>query len=103
MGSIGMPEILLIFLVVLLVFGAKRIPEIARGLGKGIREFKDATTDIKRELNVDDNSYRIQSPRQGAAAPRTEQSYQQPAPPPEPTRADNPSAPPAEPETEPRD
>lgn len=54
MGNLGATEILLIFLVVLLLFGARRIPEIARGLGKGIREFKDATTDIKRELTVDD-------------------------------------------------
>ena len=49
----GPMEIALIFLVILLVFGAKRIPEIARGLGKGIREFKDATHDIKQELTVD--------------------------------------------------
>ena len=46
-------EIILILLVVLLLFGAKRIPEIARGLGKGIREFKDATNDIKHELTVE--------------------------------------------------
>jgi sec-independent protein translocase protein TatA len=54
MGNIGWTELLLIFLVILLVFGAKRIPEIARGLGKGIREFKDATSDIKKELTVGD-------------------------------------------------
>lgn len=58
MGNIGWTELLLIFLVVLLVFGAKRIPEIARGLGKGIREFKDATTDIKKELTVGDQPAR---------------------------------------------
>ena len=53
MGSLGPFEIILILLVVLLLFGAKRIPEIARGLGKGIREFKDATNEIKQELTVD--------------------------------------------------
>lgn len=91
MGSIGPFEILLIFLVILLVFGAKRIPEIARGLGRGIREFKDATTDIKRELTVDDQP-RIQSPRQGTSAPRPQAPYYDaPAPPPQPTRADNPA------------
>ena len=77
--SLGMPEIILIFLVVLLVFGAKRIPEIARGLGKGIREFKDATNDIKSELNVNvDDRRSINKPRppaQGATAPRQE-SYE---------------------------
>ena len=44
-------EIFVILLVVLLLFGANKIPEIARGLGKGMREFKKATDDIKREMN----------------------------------------------------
>ena len=44
------PEILFIGLIVLLVFGADKIPEIARGLGKGIRQVKDATDDIKSEI-----------------------------------------------------
>ena len=42
MGGIGFKEILLIAIVILLLFGAKRIPEFMRGLGKGVREFKDA-------------------------------------------------------------
>lgn len=50
-GGIGGPEILLIFLVVLILFGAKRIPDIAKGLGKGITEFKKAVTDTKSEIN----------------------------------------------------
>ena len=54
MGSVGGGELLLIFLVILLVFGAKRIPEIARGLGRGLREFKEATRDIQRELTLQD-------------------------------------------------
>ena len=49
-GSIGMPELLIILLVVLLLFGAKRLPELARGLGKGIREFKDATKNVENEF-----------------------------------------------------
>lgn len=84
MGSIGTPEILLIFLVVLLVFGAKRIPEIARGLGKGIREFKDATRELSKEIKVDESQH-IQSPRPPAhtttprtEAPRTETPQVQP-------------------------
>ena len=44
-------EIFIILLVVLLLFGANKIPEIAKGLGKGMREFKKATDDIKREIN----------------------------------------------------
>ena len=42
MGSIGFPELLLIFFLVLLIFGGKRLPEMARGLGAGIRDFKRA-------------------------------------------------------------
>lgn len=44
-------EIVIVFIVVLLLFGSKRIPEFAKGLGKGMREFRKATDDIKRELN----------------------------------------------------
>ena len=47
---IGGPEIFIIILIVVMVFGADKIPEIARGLGKGIRQVKDATNDIKREI-----------------------------------------------------
>ena len=49
-GGLGGWEILLILMVLLIFFGAKRIPELARGLGKGIREFKDATKEIKNEI-----------------------------------------------------
>ena len=52
MSMPGGMELVIIFLVILLVFGAKRIPEIASGLGKGIREFKDATSDIKKEMTT---------------------------------------------------
>jgi len=50
-GGIGVQELLLIFLVVLLLFGAKRIPDIAHGLGKGIRDFKRAMQETKDEIN----------------------------------------------------
>lgn len=71
-GNIGTGELLLIFLVVLLVFGAKRIPEIARGLGKGIREFKDATREISNELKLDPGYSRPapRPPAQGTPAAR---------------------------------
>jgi len=44
------PEIMVIMLLVVMVFGADKIPEIARGLGKGMRQVKDATNDIKKEI-----------------------------------------------------
>ncbi len=49
-GSMGGWEVFLIISAMLLLFGAKKIPELARGLGKGIREFKDATKEINKEL-----------------------------------------------------
>ena len=48
---IGGPEIIIIGLIVVMLFGADKIPEIARGLGKGMRQLKDATNDIKKEIN----------------------------------------------------
>jgi sec-independent protein translocase protein TatA len=44
------PEIIVIMLIVVMVFGADKIPEIARGLGKGMRQVKDATNDLKKEI-----------------------------------------------------
>ncbi|TYP95142.1 sec-independent protein translocase protein TatA [Fodinibius salinus] len=49
-GTFGGMEILIILLVVLLFFGAKRIPELARGIGQGINEFRKASDEIKKEL-----------------------------------------------------
>ena len=48
--SLGGPEVIIILFAILLLFGAKKIPELARGMGKGIREFKDATKEIKDEI-----------------------------------------------------
>jgi len=50
LSGLGGWEILLIVLVLLIFFGAKKIPELAKGLGRGIREFKDATKEIKDEI-----------------------------------------------------
>lgn len=49
-GSLGTGEIILILLVVLILFGSKKIPELAQGLGKGIREFKKAMRDVEEEI-----------------------------------------------------
>jgi sec-independent protein translocase protein TatA len=49
-ANLGGWEIMLIMFVVLLLFGAKKIPELARGLGQGLREFKEATSGVKDEL-----------------------------------------------------
>ena len=51
-GGLGGTEVFLIIAVLLLFFGAKRIPELARGLGKGVREFKDATSEFSNDKPV---------------------------------------------------
>ncbi|GAB3490185.1 Sec-independent protein translocase subunit TatA/TatB [Spirosoma knui] len=48
--GLGGQEMVFIFLALLLLFGAKKIPELARGLGKGIKEFKDATKDVRENI-----------------------------------------------------
>ncbi|CAN5434462.1 hypothetical protein BH09BAC3_BH09BAC3_07290 [soil metagenome] len=50
LGGVGFNEMLLIGIVVLVFFGAKKIPEFMKGLGKGVREFKDAVTDVKKDI-----------------------------------------------------
>ncbi len=58
-GVIGGWEIILILAVVLILFGAKKLPELAKGLGQGIKEFKKATREVTDELStaMDDNHY----------------------------------------------
>jgi sec-independent protein translocase protein TatA len=53
-GGLGGWEVMLILLIIVVFFGAKKIPEMARGLGKGIREFKDATKEIQKEIELDE-------------------------------------------------
>ena len=55
LGGFGMGEMIFIFLIVLLLFGAKRLPEIGSSLGKGIREFKSSVREIEHELKVPDD------------------------------------------------
>lgn len=55
--NIGTQEMILIVIVILLLFGGKKLPELARGLGRGIREFKDASEGIKREISDQINNF----------------------------------------------
>ncbi len=70
LGGFGMGEMIFIFLIVLLLFGAKRLPEIGSSLGKGIREFKSSVRDIERELTVPERERQIHrtNPPPGGAA-----------------------------------
>jgi sec-independent protein translocase protein TatA len=60
--NIGGGEMILIVFAALLLFGGNKLPEIARGLGKGIRDFKDASEDVKREINNQINNYEEKKP-----------------------------------------
>ena len=54
-GNLGAGEIILIVLVILLLFGAKKIPELAQGLGKGMKEFKKSLKDFEEEIKKTDD------------------------------------------------
>ncbi|KAB2908379.1 MAG: twin-arginine translocase TatA/TatE family subunit [Ignavibacteriales bacterium] len=54
-SNLGPLEIFLIVLVVLLLFGAKKIPELAQGVGKGMREFKRALKDVEQDIKIDES------------------------------------------------
>lgn len=56
MGNLGGAEIIMIVLVILIFFGPKKIPEIAQGIGKGMREFKKAMKDVEDELKINDTA-----------------------------------------------
>ena len=55
-GGLGGPEVILIVLVVLLLFGGKKIPELMKGLGKGVRSFKDGMNEIEDSVSTDDKT-----------------------------------------------
>jgi len=55
LGVLGTNEIIIIMIIVLLMFGGRKIPELMRGLGKGVREFNDAKTNVKKEIEESAN------------------------------------------------
>lgn len=55
-GPIGMPELIIILVVALIIFGPKRLPELGRSLGRGIKEFKQSTSELTEHLNDDEKS-----------------------------------------------
>jgi TatA/E family protein of Tat protein translocase len=67
MFNIGPQELFWLFLIVLLIFGAKRIPEIGRSVGRGIQEFKKGMRDVETELQITDKPA---APREAASASR---------------------------------
>ncbi len=80
-GNLGFMEIMVILLLVLLLFGAKRLPEIGASMGKGIREFKKSVTDVDRSLREgerEDRPERVRAAEQATRAPDEEDSGSEP-------------------------
>jgi sec-independent protein translocase protein TatA len=74
-GNLGFTEIMLIMVVVLLLFGAKRLPEVGSSIGKGIREFKRSLTDTQDALMGSDETRQNLPPRQtDSSAPQSQSS-----------------------------
>jgi sec-independent protein translocase protein TatA len=71
-GPIGMPELILIFLVALLVFGPRKLPELGKSLGRGLAEFKKASDDLKRTIEdeIEQGKNQVSSVRDEVAAVR---------------------------------
>lgn len=61
-GSLGLPELLFILVVALLIFGPRKLPEIGRTMGKALGEFRRATSDLKRTLDVEMEMEEVKSP-----------------------------------------
>lgn len=76
MGNLGFQEILLIAVVILVLFGSRKIPEFMRGLGKGIREFNDAKDNVKKELE-DNMKQKSSTPAPSATATPVNTTTQQ--------------------------
>lgn len=78
MGNFSMWEIMLIFVVILLLFGAKRIPEIAGSFGKGIREFKKSMSDVERSIAEPERPVSSLPPQRPAEAVKHDEESPEP-------------------------
>ena len=69
-GNLGMSELIIILVIVLVLFGAKRVPEIGASIGKGIRDFKRSVNDVDRQIREPDRDAQVDRLATGERAPR---------------------------------
>lgn len=74
LGIIGGQEIIIILIIVLILFGGKKIPELMRGLGKGVKEYKNAVNDIDKEIDTLDNTEQRKIIEDDAKSDKTERN-----------------------------
>ena len=67
-GPLGIWELLIILVVVLLIFGPRRLPDMAKGIGQSVREFRKGIRDIRDDINSDDKPKKTEEPSQSEAA-----------------------------------
>jgi len=83
-GSIGMPELIIIFVIALIIFGPRKLPELGRSLGKSLSEFKRASNELKstleEEIKIEEQQQKAEAARTAAAAPAVSEPPATPVP-----------------------
>lgn len=87
-GSIGMPELIIIFVIALIIFGPRKLPELGRSLGKSLAEFKRASNELKstleEEIRIEEQQQRTEAAKPAVQAPAASVPQETAAPPIEP-------------------
>jgi sec-independent protein translocase protein TatA len=76
-GKIGLPELILILVIALIIFGPRKLPEIGKSIGRGLREFRQATTEISRTVSLDDDDESLEGNKETKKTKETTESGNQ--------------------------